>query len=112
MLFGWILFFFIILFNSISEAFGKSFLKCYLIALCMFKMINNSFLSRHGRLTSEHIAKSHIPVSLSLSPVLCCRVMHGENVMLQDHVGYHAQSDWKVELGCLQVPLYTLIGSQ
>lgn len=38
--------------------------------------------------------------------------MHGENVMLQDHVGYHAQSDWKVELGCLQVPLYTLIGSQ
>lgn len=73
MLFGWILFFFIILFNSISEAFGKSFLKCYLIALCMFKMINNSFLSKHGRLTSEHIAKSHIPVSLPLS--LSCSLL-------------------------------------
>lgn len=68
----------------------------------LLTVMENSFLCRHGRLTSERSPEPH--------SYLCCRATHGENVMLQHHVGCHAQE--RGFRGRAWMPLLALIGSQ
>ncbi|KAF0045203.1 hypothetical protein F2P81_001732 [Scophthalmus maximus] len=60
-----------------------------------FSQSRSSAVNRRGGSTSQHTGQEQ---NLCVPASLRSRVPHGENVMLQDHVGCHAQRGWRWSL--------------